>query len=302
MGDWGKVLEVISSENAETAAEDEAAGTADPSDKRLFLKEEGWDGPKYLRYDLLCRMSLVQLLFCSSLTGLHSVIEGSAAGCIQVNSSSKLYTGVQQPISSLCIEGAQCCLGSTNHNLREKRPRCIPSDTETRLRRSFVRACLFQPGEHQRLDSLVGSAAGDAGRTSALERAAPVELAVHAASSGSWDRRASRLVSRVQEQHTAQTCKFWPSRQCPSGSLRGPGLPGTAEYQKICNPAYECTLLWKPSRAGSQLAPGTHRDSTALSRGTALWTEPSSITSPSPRCPGYAEQGKRLSLASTESM
>ena len=46
MGDWGKVLEVINSENAETAAED---GAGDPSDERLFVKEEGWDGPKYLR-------------------------------------------------------------------------------------------------------------------------------------------------------------------------------------------------------------------------------------------------------------
>ena len=54
--------------------------------------------------------------------------------------------------------------------------------------RSFVRACLFQPGERQRLDSLVGLAAADAERMSALQRAAPVELAVHAASSGSWDR------------------------------------------------------------------------------------------------------------------
>ena len=46
MGDWGKVLEVINSENAETAAEDVAG---DPSDERLFVKQEGWDGPKYLR-------------------------------------------------------------------------------------------------------------------------------------------------------------------------------------------------------------------------------------------------------------
>lgn len=49
MGDWGKVLEVISSENAETAAEDGAGSTEEPSDERLFLKEDGWDGPKYLR-------------------------------------------------------------------------------------------------------------------------------------------------------------------------------------------------------------------------------------------------------------
>ena len=54
--------------------------------------------------------------------------------------------------------------------------------------RSFVRACLFQPGERQRLDSLVGLAGADAERMTALQRAAPVELAVHAASSGSWDR------------------------------------------------------------------------------------------------------------------
>ena len=47
MGDWSKVLEVINSENAETAAEGGAMG--EPSDERLFLREEGWDGPKYLR-------------------------------------------------------------------------------------------------------------------------------------------------------------------------------------------------------------------------------------------------------------
>ena len=49
MGDWSKVLEVIDSENAETAAGEGAAGGGDPSDERLFLKDEGWDGPKYLR-------------------------------------------------------------------------------------------------------------------------------------------------------------------------------------------------------------------------------------------------------------
>ena len=54
--------------------------------------------------------------------------------------------------------------------------------------RPFVRACLFQPGERQRLDSLVRNASADADRMSALQRAAPVELATHAASSGSWDR------------------------------------------------------------------------------------------------------------------
>lgn len=47
MGDWSKVREVINSENAETAAEADAM--AEPSDGRLFLREEGWDGPKYLR-------------------------------------------------------------------------------------------------------------------------------------------------------------------------------------------------------------------------------------------------------------
>jgi hypothetical protein len=47
MGDWSKVLEVIDSENAETAAEGDAV--AEPSDARLFLREKGWDGPKYLR-------------------------------------------------------------------------------------------------------------------------------------------------------------------------------------------------------------------------------------------------------------
>jgi hypothetical protein len=47
MGDWSKVLEVINSENAETAAGGGAMG--EPSDERLFLREEGWDGPKYLR-------------------------------------------------------------------------------------------------------------------------------------------------------------------------------------------------------------------------------------------------------------
>ena len=62
MGDWGKVLEVISTENAETAAEDGAAGSADPSDERLFLKEEGWDGPKYLRYSHICRLALMRLV------------------------------------------------------------------------------------------------------------------------------------------------------------------------------------------------------------------------------------------------
>ncbi len=62
MGDWGKVLEVINSENSETAAED---GAGDPSDERLFLKEEGWDGPKYLRYNHLCCLSLVvQFTLC----------------------------------------------------------------------------------------------------------------------------------------------------------------------------------------------------------------------------------------------
>ncbi len=50
MGDWTKALEVISSENAETAAEDDAETIGQPSDERLFLKEDGWDGPKYLRY------------------------------------------------------------------------------------------------------------------------------------------------------------------------------------------------------------------------------------------------------------
>ena len=49
MGDWGKVLEVISSENAETAAKDGAECGEEPSDERLFLKEDAWNGPKYLR-------------------------------------------------------------------------------------------------------------------------------------------------------------------------------------------------------------------------------------------------------------
>lgn len=51
-----------------------------------------------------------------------------------------------------------------------------------------MRACLFQPGERQRLDGLVGTAAADAEMMGALQRAAPVELAVHAAASGAWDR------------------------------------------------------------------------------------------------------------------
>ena len=53
MGDWTKVLEVIISENAETAAEDDAETIGQPSDERLFLKEDGWDGPKYLRYSCI---------------------------------------------------------------------------------------------------------------------------------------------------------------------------------------------------------------------------------------------------------
>ena len=72
----------------------------------------------------------------------------------------------------------RACSGLPRINLLKQKPLC----------RSFVRACLFQPGERQRLDTLVGSAAGDPARMSALQRAAPVELAVHAASSGSWDR------------------------------------------------------------------------------------------------------------------
>ena len=48
MGDWGKVLEVIDSENAETAAA-EGQGAAEVSDERLFLREDGWDGPNFLR-------------------------------------------------------------------------------------------------------------------------------------------------------------------------------------------------------------------------------------------------------------
>ena len=51
-----------------------------------------------------------------------------------------------------------------------------------------MRACLFQPGERQRLDALVDSAAADAERMQALQTAAPVELAIHAAASGLWDR------------------------------------------------------------------------------------------------------------------
>ena len=102
------------------------------------------------------------------------------------------------------LEGSKNGLNSQNCNFRCCQLQSIPLGTEACLRRSFVRACLFQPGERQRLDSLVGSAAGDAGRTSALERAAPVELAVHAASSGSWDRFAYRLVcvcwSNTQQQ------------------------------------------------------------------------------------------------------
>ena len=48
MGDWAKVLEVIDSENAETAANGEGAA-CDTNDERLFLREDGWDGPKFLR-------------------------------------------------------------------------------------------------------------------------------------------------------------------------------------------------------------------------------------------------------------
>ena len=48
MGDWAKVLEVIDSENAETAADGEGA-VADAGDERLFLRGDGWDGPKFLR-------------------------------------------------------------------------------------------------------------------------------------------------------------------------------------------------------------------------------------------------------------
>ena len=51
-----------------------------------------------------------------------------------------------------------------------------------------MRACLFQPGERQRLDALVDAAAADAERMRALQTAAPIELAIHAAASGSWDR------------------------------------------------------------------------------------------------------------------
>ena len=40
MGDWAKVLEVIDSENAETAAA-EGEGAAEVSDERLFLREDG---------------------------------------------------------------------------------------------------------------------------------------------------------------------------------------------------------------------------------------------------------------------
>ena len=48
MGDWAKVLEVIDSENAETAAA-EGEGAAEVSHERLFLREDGWDGPNFLR-------------------------------------------------------------------------------------------------------------------------------------------------------------------------------------------------------------------------------------------------------------
>ena len=50
MGDWAKVLEVIDSENVETAAAGGGGAAADEAGhERLFLREDGWDGPKFLR-------------------------------------------------------------------------------------------------------------------------------------------------------------------------------------------------------------------------------------------------------------
>ena len=69
--------------------------------------------------------------------------------------------------------------------------------------RPFVRACLFQPGERQRLDGLVSSASAEADQMGTLQRAAPVELAIHAASSGSWDRCEAYVPSLVSK-HWAQ--------------------------------------------------------------------------------------------------
>ena len=103
--------------------------------------------------------------------------------------------------------------------------------------RSFVRACLFQPGERQRLDSLVGAVAGDAGSMSILQRAAPVELAVHAASSGSLDRYGSAqshvlelfVHSVVEGMSSCWACQklaeqsHAPCRNCNSITAKGSG-------------------------------------------------------------------------------
>ena len=43
-GDWAKVLEVIDSENAETAVVNGEGTAAEANDERLFLSEDGWDG------------------------------------------------------------------------------------------------------------------------------------------------------------------------------------------------------------------------------------------------------------------
>ncbi|KAL3131372.1 hypothetical protein ABBQ38_007687 [Trebouxia sp. C0009 RCD-2024] len=61
--------------------------------------------------------------------------------------------------------------------------------------RPFVRACLFQPVERQRLGKLVQQAATDSHMSSMLESSAAVEIAAQAAISRQWD-RCQALISR----------------------------------------------------------------------------------------------------------
>lgn len=52
MGDWAKVLEVIDLETSDAAASGavDDAEMQQPDDSLLFVKNDKWDGPQFLRY------------------------------------------------------------------------------------------------------------------------------------------------------------------------------------------------------------------------------------------------------------
>ena len=122
MGDWAKVLEVIDLETSDAAASGavDDAEMQQPDDSLLFVKNDKWDGPQFLRYlptpsiPRICIRAAVNTnlevfpLLLKSIFCKMELASFSAAPMCLSSAVHRVCRGLKRSDASVCCTGLLC--------------------------------------------------------------------------------------------------------------------------------------------------------------------------------------------------